>query len=137
MIEVKIVDEELKKQLENTIINFDSSIQRALYDTMRFVQQDSEQEQILPYDTGNLQNSRKIYVQDKGDEIAAYLSHDNAPYSIYIYEGTRHGVPLNFQTKHNAHAQARWYKDYAGGSKEDEVIRYFEKSLAKNTDNLI
>jgi hypothetical protein len=129
MIEVKIVDEELKKVLEEASTDLKYSVDKALYDTLKFVQSDSEQAQILPYDTGNLQNSRKIYVKDG----TGYLTHDNAPYSVYIYEGTRHGQPLNFQIKHNAHAQARWYKDYAEGNKVDEVERYFNESLEKHS----
>ena len=125
MISVKVIDDELKKVLEEASTEFYNDVDRALYDTLKFVQTNSEQAQILPYDTGNLQNSRKIYVKDG----TGYLTHDNAPYSVYIYNGTRNGVPLNFQTKHNANAQARWYDDYVDGDNAEEVVRQFNESL--------
>lgn len=82
--------------------------------------------QVMPFDTGNMQNtatSVNQYVD--GDEIHTQLNTDT-PYARRLY----HHPEYNFQKVHNPNAQGEWLKPWLpGGDLEGFMPDAFEKRM--------
>lgn len=101
---------------------------RALELTAEVLHTEVVQAQVMPFDTGNLQNESTFvdYSQSAGGKVSLVSS---TPYARRLY----YHPEYNFQTDENPNAQGEWYKDWLpGGKKENfapEAYKVFFKKL--------
>lgn len=101
---------------------------RALELTAEVLHTEVVQAQVMPFDTGNLQNESTFvdYSQSAGGKVSLVSS---TPYARRLY----YHPEYNFQTDENPSAQGEWYKDWLpGGKKENfapEAYKVFFKKL--------
>lgn len=84
------------------------------------------QEQVMPFDTGNLQNDNTFvdYSNSKQGRVSLVSS---TPYARRMYFHPEY----NFQTKENAHAKGNWYEDWISGKNKDFCKEAFTKFYKK------
>ena len=86
------------------------------------------QAQVMPRDTGNLQNESTFVDYSQSARGKASLV-SSTPYASRLY----YHPEYNFQTDENPNAQGEWYKDWLpGGKKENfapEAYKVFFKKL--------
>lgn len=81
------------------------------------------QAQVLPFDTGNLQNESTFvdYSESSSGKISLVSS---TPYARRLY----YHPEYNFQTKENPNAKGKWYEDWLqGGAKADFAPNAFKR----------
>jgi len=81
------------------------------------------QAQVMPFDTGNLQNeSTFVDYSESGQGKVTIVS--NTPYARRLY----YHPEYQFQKKENPNAGGQWYKDWLpGGSKADFATKSFKQ----------
>lgn len=86
----------------------------ALEQTADALQTEVKLSQVMPFDTGNLQNESTFvdYTQSNRGKCTLVST---TPYARRLYFHPEY----NFRTTNNAHAQAHWYDDWIDGSKKD------------------
>ena len=81
------------------------------------------QAQIMPFDTGNLQNESTFVDYSKSNNGKVVLV-SSTPYARRMY----YHPEYNFQTNENPNAGGEWYKDWLpGGSKENFAPKEFKE----------
>lgn len=82
--------------------------------------------QVMPFDTGNMQNAAtSINQHQDGDEVHTQLIADT-PYARRLY----HHPEYNFQKVNNPNAQGEWLKSWLpGGDQEGFIPETFEKRM--------
>lgn len=96
----------------------------SLQQTTEAIKTDVIANQVVPFDTGRLQNS--MFVQMNGDKAQLAFSTSYAQ-RVYFHPEVIHS------TANNANAKSRWLDDYLkGGSKEDFAEKTFKKLYKKN-----
>lgn len=89
----------------------------ALEQTIEALHTEIVQAQIMPFDTGNLQNESTFADISESNSGKVSLVHDTA-YARRLY----YHPEYDFNTDENPGAGGEWYKDYLpGGEKEDFV----------------
>lgn len=85
----------------------------ALELTGELLHEETQQAQVFPFDTGNLQNESTFvdYSQSKNGKVALV---SNTPYARRLY----YHPEYNFQTKENPNAKGMWYEDWMPGGKK-------------------
>ena len=101
---------------------------RALELTAEALHTEVVQAQVMPRDTGNLQNESTFVDYSQSARGKASLV-SSTPYARRLY----YHPEYNFQTDENPSAQGEWYKDWLpGGKKENfapEAYKVFFKKL--------
>lgn len=88
---------------------------------------DLRDEQLMPFDTGNLQNdSTSIDDSQKDSGKASIVS--TTPYARRLYFHPE----LNFRKVNNANAGGKWFEPYISGSKKDFAENAYAKLLKRN-----
>lgn len=101
----------------------DEAIHRALMKTVEALHTDVVQSQVMPFDTGTMQNE-STYVESVGaNEVDLVTS---TPYAARMY----YHPEYNFSTASNPNAQGRWLDDYISGSKKDFCNKTFAKFMS-------
>ena len=85
------------------------------------------QAQVVPFDTGNLQN--ESFFADYSDSSKGKVQLvNNTPYARRVY----YHPEYNFQTHENPNAKGLWYEDWEpGGSKQNFAPNAFKKFYKK------
>lgn len=98
----------------------------ALEKTVDSLHTDVIQEQVMPFDTGNLQNDNTFvdYSNSKQGRVSLVSS---TPYARRMYFHPEY----IFQTKENAHAKGNWYEDWISGKSKDFCKEAFTKFYKK------
>lgn len=116
-----------------------AAAQVSLAQTAEAIRTDVKQSQVMPRDTGTLQNeSTFVYTQDIANGKVQIIS--STPYARRLYyhpEYNFHQTPWTDESgkRHegNANAKGRWLDDYVkGGRKQDFAKNAFEKFYKKN-----
>ena len=99
----------------------------ALEMTADAVHTEVAQAQVIPFDTGNLQN--ESFFADYADSSKGKVQLvSSAPYARRIYFHPEY----NFKTDENPNAKGHWYEDWEpGGSKADFAFKKFKKFYKK------
>jgi hypothetical protein len=85
------------------------------------------QAQVVPFDTGNLQNESLFADYSDSSKGKAQLV-SSAPYARKVYFHPEY----NFQTHENPNAKGHWYEDWEpGGSKADFAPNVYKKFYKK------
>lgn len=84
------------------------------------------QAQVMPFDTGNMQNDNTFpdYSKSKQGKVSLITS---TPYSRRMYFHPEY----NFQTKENANARGNWYEPWISGKEKDFCKNTFSKFYKK------
>ena len=82
--------------------------------------------QVMPFDTGNMQNASTFedFSKSKSGEVSLVTS---TPYARRMY----YHPEYNFQTKENAHARGNWYEPWLSGKEKDFCSKAFSQFYKK------
>lgn len=109
------------------IANLTKAQRMALEMTAEAVHTDMVQSQVMPFDTGNLQNTQTFVDYSdsaKGKVTIAF----NTPYARRLY----YHPEFNFKKAENPNAKGRWADDYlADGSKKDFAQKTYKQLYKK------
>lgn len=94
---------------------------RALKDTMEALRTDVIQSQIMPFDTGTMQNESTYVTGSKDGKKATLIT--RTPYAARLY----YHPEYNFQKTNNPNAQGKWLEDYITGSKKGFCEEKFQE----------
>lgn len=110
------------------IERLDRAAQTALAKTVEALHTDVVQSQVIPRDTGALQNeSTFVDLSELTSGKASLVS--STPYARRLY----YHPEYNFQKSENPNAKGRWMDDYVSGSKKDFVQDTFEQMYKKES----
>lgn len=101
----------------------------ALEQTAEYLHTEVVQAQVMPFDTGHLQNESTYvdYSESKGGKVIL-ISY--AQYSQRLY----YHPEYNFKKHENPNAGGEWYKDWLpGGNKEGDCLREYKQLFKRIT----
>ena len=105
----------------------DDAVVKALEKTAEALHTEIQQAEIMPRDTGALQNE-KTFVDTSESEEGRVSIVSEGPYARRLY----YHPEYNFQTYENAFAQGGWYEPWLkGGISEDFAKKAFAEFLRK------
>lgn len=84
--------------------------------------------QVIPLDTGNLQNVQTYVEPERVDEGEVSIVHET-PYAAKLY----YHPEYNFDKTFNPNAKGLWWDDYINGDKKDrakELFTHFYRKLS-------
>lgn len=108
-------------------INMTNEVARlALLDTAEAIKTDLIQNQIMPFDSGVMQND-STYVDDKKiiKGIARLVT--DTPYARKVYFDPE----ITIHQDKNPNAKQRWFDDYITGEKKNLPIKYYQQMLRR------
>lgn len=109
------------KQLEQAQIT-------ALEQTADYLQEEIRQAQVVPRDTGNLQN--EAFFVDKSQSASGKVTLVHAaPYARRLYFHPEY----HFKKDENPNAKGKWFEDWVKGGKRDDVIEAYRRILRRLT----
>lgn len=115
-----VLNKKVIKQLEKNAI-------KALEMTGDFVLDQVVNEQVIPFDTGTLQNE-STYVNKTESNKGSVKIVSSTPYARRLYFHPEY----NFQHEKNPNAKAHWFEDWADNGKEaDKVKRFYSKAFKR------
>ena len=88
---------------------------------------DVRDEQLMPFDTGNLQNE-STFIDDSQQVQGRVSIVSTEPYARRLY----YHPEYNFRRNNNARAGGKWYEPYINGSKKEWVINAFKQRFKEN-----
>jgi hypothetical protein len=99
-------------------------MQEALVETADALKSDLEQSQIMPFDTGALQN-RSTFIDDskKSSGVVSIVSDTVYARRLYFHP------EYNYQKTHNKNAGGAWFESYINGNKKKFATKTFTKIL--------
>lgn len=106
------------------IKGIEKEAQDSLFLTAEALHTDVVQAQVMPFDTGTMQNTATSVQKLDKDHVQLQTVTDYAARLYYHPE-------YNFQTTSNKHAKGRWLDDWLTGEKKDFCQKAFEKIFKK------
>ena len=106
-----------------------SASKTALYKTAELVLTDLRDSQVMPFESGDMQNS-KTFVDDKEKDSGKVSIVTDAPQARKLY----YHPEFNFSQEHNPNAKANWFDDYIDGNKKDFAVDTFKKLYKKEAN---
>lgn len=98
----------------------------ALEETIEALKTEVVMAQVMPFDTGNMQNN-STYTDIKQSKKGSVHLITSTPYARRMY----YHPEYHFQTKENAHAQGLWLEPWINGKNKDFVadtyIKFYKK----------
>ena len=105
----------------------EQAVATALEQTAQAVITDVVDEQVMPMDTGNLQNgSTFVETSESGTGVVGIIS--DTPYARRLY----YHPEYNFRTSENKNAGGKWFQPWIDGDKKDFAADAFAKLLRQN-----
>ena len=99
----------------------------SLAQTADAVLTDIRDEQLIPFDTGNLQNdSTNVDDSQKVQGRVSVVS--TTPYARRLYFHPEY----NFRRNNNAKAGGKWFEPYINGSKKEFIVNAFKELFKRN-----
>ena len=108
------------------ISRLDKATTTALEETIEALKTEIIMAQVMPFDTGNMQNNSTFTDVSKSRQGSVSLI-TSTPYARRMY----YHPEYNFQTKENAHAQGQWLEPWINGKNKDFVGKAFAKFYKK------
>lgn len=100
----------------------------ALEQTAEAVKADVIADNVVPFDTGAMQNDATSIDATKSSQGEVTIAVDT-PYARRLYFHPEY----NFQKDNNPNAKGRWFDDWIDGNKKDFAINAFKKLYKKLT----
>lgn len=113
------------------LTQIDDIAKKALYETAEAIRLNIQQNETMPYDTGNLQDRSTFVDKSQLDDFKVNIVSDT-PYARRLYFHPEY----NFSRRENRHAGGKWFDPYIEGSKKDYPQRMFEKYLSRRIRGL-
>ena len=88
---------------------------------------DIKDSQLMPFNTGNLQND-STFVDDSQSEQGRVSIVSSTPYARRLYFHPEY----NFRTTNNSNAGGKWFEPYISGNKSDFAKSAFAKLFKRN-----
>ena len=88
---------------------------------------DIRDEQLMPFDTGNLQND-STFLDDSQKEHGRVSVVSSTPYARRLY----YHPEYNFRTTNNRNAGGKWFEPYISGNRTDFLKDTFAKLFKRN-----
>lgn len=88
---------------------------------------DLRDEQMMPFNTGNLQND-STFIDDSQKMQGRVSIVSTTPYARRLYFHPEY----NFRRNNNARAGGKWFEPYISGSKSDFAVKAFKQSFKRN-----
>ncbi|MBR5583009.1 MAG: hypothetical protein IKW21_00605, partial [Lachnospiraceae bacterium] len=88
---------------------------------------DIRDEQLMPFDTGNLQND-STHVDDSQQVQGRVSVVSTTPYARRLYFHPEY----DFRRTNNARAGGQWFEPYISGSKKEWIVDTFKKLFKRN-----
>ena len=105
----------------------EQAVATALEQTAQAVITDVVDEQVMPMDTGTLQNgSTFVETSESGTGVVGIIS--DTPYARRLY----YHPEYNFRTSENKNAGGKWFQPWIDGDKKDFAADAFAKLLRQN-----
>lgn len=103
------------------IDKIDDNIEKALIKTMEAVRTDILDAQVIPKDTGTLEESLKVDSSESKYGRVAITTDTVYARRLYFHP------EYNFQKVNNKNAKGRWFEDWTTGKRRKDIIEYFNK----------
>ncbi|MCI7099865.1 MAG: hypothetical protein MR966_13400 [Lachnospiraceae bacterium] len=101
----------------------------SLEQTGEYLHEEVQQAQVMPFDTGNLQNE-STFVDTSESKSGKVTLVSSTPYARRLY----YHPEYNFRKDENPNAGGEWYKDWLpGGSKENDCKDAFKRFYKRNS----
>lgn len=113
------------------LTQIDDIAKQALYETAESIRVNVQQNETMPFDTGNLQNRSTFVDKSQLNDFKVSIVSDT-PYARRLYFHPEY----NFSRRENRHAGGKWFDPYIDGSKKDYPQRMFEKFLSRRIRSL-
>ncbi len=105
----------------------EQAVATALEQTAQAVITDVVDEQVMPMDTGTLQNSSTfVETSESSTGVVGIIS--DTPYARRLY----YHPEYNFRTSENKNAGGKWFQPWIDGDKKEFVADAFAKLLRQN-----
>ncbi len=105
----------------------EQAVATALEQTAQAVITDVVDEQVMPMDTGTLQNSSTfVETSESGTGVVGIIS--DTPYARRLY----YHPEYSFRTSENKNAGGKWFQPWIDGDKKDFAADVFAKLLRQN-----
>lgn len=114
------------KYNHKNIKKINSKVQMALVDTTKAIKTDLMQSQLMPFDTGTMQND-STFVDDKQVKKGITKIVVDTPYARKVYFDPE----IDISTKENSNARQYYFEDYIVGSKKELPFTFLEKSIKR------
>ena len=88
---------------------------------------DIRDEQLMPFDTGNLQND-STFLDDSQKEQGRVSVVSSTPYARRLY----YHPEYDFRTTNNRNAGGKWFEPYISGNKSDFIVNAFKVLFKRN-----
>ena len=88
---------------------------------------DLRDEQMMPFNTGNLQND-STFIDDSQKMQGRVSIVSSTPYARRLYFHPEY----NFRRNNNARAGGKWFEPYISGSKSDFAVKAFKQLFKRN-----
>ena len=98
----------------------------ALVKTAELVLSDVRDAQVMPFETGDMQND-KTFVDDKDKDKGKVAIVTDVPQARKLY----YHPEFNFSQDHNSNAKGNWFDDWIDGNKKDFATDTFKKVYKK------
>ena len=112
------------KYKDSVIKGIEKQAQDSLFLTGEALHTDLVQAQVMPFDTGTMQNTATSVQKLDKDHVQLQTVTEYAARLYYHPE-------YNFQKTNNKHAKGRWLDDWLTGDKKDFCQKAFEKIFKK------
>jgi hypothetical protein len=99
---------------------------QALAMTAQQMLNETRNDQVMPFDTGNLQNESSFVDDKDASRGKASIVHDT-PYARRLY----YHPEYNFRTDKNPNARGEWWEDWLTGSKRGSPMTLFKQFLKR------
>ncbi|HHY42980.1 MAG TPA: hypothetical protein GX514_09110 [Thermoanaerobacterales bacterium] len=121
------VDVKFKPNKKNIKV-LEKAIKAAFPETLEAMKTEINNMQVVPKETGNLEESVKTGVEgNKG-----YISY-NTPYARRLYFNPQY----NFRTDKNPNAQGRWLDTFIHGPKRQWLVQTFAELMRRHSQGVI
>lgn len=106
-----------------------AAVEKAFNVTVEGLLEQVKEDEVIPYDTGALQESHKI--ERVGDEHVTITS--DLPYARRLY----HHPEYNFKTDKNANARGEWLEPYIRGAERKLLHKTYIENIRKLSGGLV
>lgn len=104
-----------------------SLMQKNLIKAVDAMKTDIVQSQVMPFDTGNMQN-RSTFIDEKNVKKGYVLLVVDTPYARRLYFHPEY----TFKTDKNANAQGEWFEPWISGNKKKFLSMSFARFMRKD-----
>lgn len=108
------------------------AVSTALEETAEAIKTEVVNADVMPFDTGTMQNE-STFIDDSKSDIGQVSIVVDTPYAQKLY----YHPEYNFRTDKNPNAQGRWFDPWIDGDKKDFAGRAFKELYRRNTRGVV